>query len=54
MHDGALELLLYFIALYYYVDAPVITEHGVIKNDLFQQLNQFIRQIGRHESLHSD
>lgn len=33
---------------------PVLTEDGVIKHDLFQQLNQLIGKVCSHEGLNCD
>lgn len=34
--------------------SPVLTEDRIVQHNLFQQLNEFIGEVGRHESLHRD
>lgn len=31
---------------------PVVGEHRVVQNNLFEQFDEFVRQVGGHESLH--
>ena len=33
---------------------PVVAEDGVVQNNLLEELNELVGEIGRHESLHGD
>jgi len=35
-------------------DPPVVGKHGSVENYLLQQLDEFIREVGRHESFDSN